>query len=126
MLEHHSLVAFVATRDGARARRFYGDVLGLPIISDDEFALVCRAGGVTLRIQKVPSLRPHPFTTLGWEVDDVAAMVNALVERGVTFERYDGMGQDARGVWTSPSGTRVAWFKDPDGNTLSLSQGARD
>ncbi len=121
MFEHRPLVAFVATADGDRARRFYSDVLGLPVVSDDSFALVCRARGVTLRVQKVPSFRPQPFTALGWEVDDIADTVDALAKRGVAFERYEGMDQDARGIWTAPSGTRIAWFKDPDGNTLSIS-----
>ncbi len=116
------LMAFVATCDGARAKRFYGYTLGLPILSDDPFALVCDANGTTLRIQKVDALKPQGFTVLGWEVGDIESAVDDLSKRGVRFERYDGMGQDERGIWSSPSGARVAWFKDPDGNTLSLTQ----
>src|SRR5258708_6815654 len=119
MLGDKPLMSFVATTDGPRARRFYGEVLGLAIVSDDPFALVADANGTTLRIQKVTSLRAQAFTVLGWEVPDIRAVVDALTGRGVVFDRYDGMGQDERAIWTSPSGARVAWFKDPDGNTLS-------
>jgi predicted enzyme related to lactoylglutathione lyase len=122
MLGNSTLVAFVATQDGARARQFYGEVLGLEIISDDSFALVCRANGAPLRIQKVGSLRPQAFTVLGWEVAEIETTVDGLVDRGVQFERYDGMDQDPRGIWTAPGGARVAWFKDPDGNVLSLTE----
>jgi catechol 2,3-dioxygenase-like lactoylglutathione lyase family enzyme len=122
MLGENQLVAFVATTDGKRARQFYGETLGLRIISDDDFALVCEANGMPLRIQKVGSLRPQGFTVLGWEVADVEATVDCLVARGVKFERFDGMVQDKRGIWSAPSGARVAWFKDPDGNVLSLTQ----
>ena len=122
MLDQHKLMAFVATRDGARARAFYEKTLGLRVISDDDYALAVDAKGTMLRIQKVGAYAPHPFTALGWEVADIGATVDALGERGVQFERFPGMGQDARGIWDSPSGARVAWFKDPDGNTLSLTQ----
>lgn len=122
MLDKHPLVAFLATTDAARTRAFYEGVLGLRITSDDPFALVVDAHGTSLRIQKVDALTPHPFTVLGWQVSDIAELARALAERGVTFERFPGMAQDARGIWNSPSGARVAWFKDPDGNTLSLTQ----
>ena len=122
MLGKQPLVAFVATCDGARARRFYGETLGLEIVSDDPYAVVCDAHGTSLRIQKVLSLQPQGFTVLGWQVPDIAATVDALAKRGVKFERFEGMDQDAHGIWSSPSGARVAWFKDPDGNTLSLTQ----
>ena len=122
MLGKMALVAFVATTNGTRAREFYGRTLGLEIVSEDPFALACDAHGTTLRIQKVESLRPQAFTVLGWEVPDIEQAVDDLGRRGVSFERYDGMGQDARGIWESPSGARVAWFKDPDGNTLSITQ----
>jgi catechol 2,3-dioxygenase-like lactoylglutathione lyase family enzyme len=116
------LMAFLATRDGARARAFYEGTLGLAVLSDDDFALALDVGGTMLRVQKVETFTPHPFTALGWEVPDVAAAVAALAARGVVFERFAGLDQDARGIWRSPSGARVAWFKDPDGNTLSLTQ----
>lgn len=122
MLDRSRLVTFVATTDGKRARRFYGETLGLRIVHDDPYALVCEANGSPLRIQKVESFRAQGFTVLGWEVGDIAATVDGLAERGVTFERFGGMDQDARGIWKSPSGARVAWFKDPDGNVLSLTQ----
>ena len=123
MLARNKLMAFVATRDGARARAFYEGTLGLTVISDDDFALALDAGGTMLRVQKVGELAPHPFTALGWEVPDIAATIDTLGARGVVFARFPGLGQDDRGVWVSPSsGARIAWFKDPDGNTLSLTQ----
>jgi catechol 2,3-dioxygenase-like lactoylglutathione lyase family enzyme len=122
MLGRDPIMAFLATRDSARARRFYADVLGLRLVSDDPYALVFDAAGTVLRVQKVDELEPRPFTVLGWRVANIEATVDALVARGVRFERYHGMDQDARGVWRTPGGARVAWFKDPDGNTLSLTQ----
>ncbi|HYQ43846.1 MAG TPA: VOC family protein [Polyangiaceae bacterium] len=122
MLGSQTLVAFVATTDSARARTFYEHTLGLSLISDEPFALVFNANGTTIRIQKVPSLEPHPFTALGWKVDDIGVVVAALEHQGVGCERFPGMNQDARGIWSSPSGARVAWFKDPDGNVLSLTE----
>jgi catechol 2,3-dioxygenase-like lactoylglutathione lyase family enzyme len=122
MLGESPLVAFVATKDGARARQFYGETLGLKVISDDPYALVVDARGTSLRVQKVGTLRPQSFTVLGWHVSDLAATIDGLAKRGVAFERFEGMNQDERGIWTAPSGARVAWFKDPDGNTLSLTE----
>ena len=122
MLGRHKLMAFVATSDGERARAFYEGTLGLAVTSDDGFALAVDANGTMLRIQKVGQFNPHPFTTLGWEVSDIDDVVVRLQERGVTFERFSGMDQDERGIWSAPSGARVAWFKDPDGNTLSITQ----
>jgi len=122
MLGKTRLVAFVATTDGARARQFYGERLGLKIVSDDAFALVCEANGGPLRIQKVGSLLPQGFTVLGWEVLNIEATVDGLVARGVQFDRFEGMDQDERAIWRAPSGARVAWFKDPDGNMLSVTQ----
>jgi catechol 2,3-dioxygenase-like lactoylglutathione lyase family enzyme len=114
-------VAFVSTTDPARARAFYRDLLGLPLLSEDGFALVLDLGGVTLRVTTVERLDPQPFTVLGWHVEDAAAVVRALAAHGVGCVRYEGMEQDALGIWTAPSGTRVAWFRDPDGNLLSVS-----
>jgi len=122
MLTDGKVMAFLATRDGNRARAFYEKTLGLRVISDDDFALAVDTGGTMLRIQKVASFAPHAFTALGWEVPDVATMVANLAAAGVTCERFPGLGQDERGVWLAPSGARVAWFKDPDGNLLSLTQ----
>ena len=122
MLEKDPVVAFIATRDGAKARRFYQDVLGLRFVSDDPFAIVFDAAGTTIRIQQVNAFEPHPFTALGWRVRDIDATVRQLAERGIQFERYPGVEQDDLGIWRSPSGARIAWFKDPDGNVLSLTQ----
>lgn len=122
MLGHSPPIAFVATTDAVRARAFYEGVLGLPFVSDEPFALVFDANGIMLRVFKVTHLAPAGHTVLGWSVAQIDATVDALAARGVTFERYPRMEQDARGVWTSPSGARVAWFKDPDGNVLSLTQ----
>jgi catechol 2,3-dioxygenase-like lactoylglutathione lyase family enzyme len=122
MLGTQAVVAFIAPRDGQLARDFYEQTLGLRLIADEPWVLVFDANGTTLRIQKVDAFTPFPFTVLGWTVPDVESVVAALEKRGVRLERYDGMNQDARGIWRSPSGARVAWFKDPDGNTLSLTQ----
>jgi catechol 2,3-dioxygenase-like lactoylglutathione lyase family enzyme len=114
------LVAFVATTDAARAREFYEGVLGLAVVHDDSFACVIDAHGTLVRITTVPERAEAGYTVLGWQVDDLDGTVDDLTARGVTFLRFDGMEQDARAVWTAPSGDRVAWFRDPDGNTLSL------
>jgi catechol 2,3-dioxygenase-like lactoylglutathione lyase family enzyme len=122
MLDHAQLVAFVPTRDPAGARAFYETVLGLRVVEDDEFAVVFDAHGTQLRVTRVERLDPVAFTVLGWQVKNIAQQAAALRRAGVPFARYDGLQQDADGVWTAPGGTRVAWFKDPDGNTLSLQQ----
>ena len=124
-LGQQKVMTFVATRDGERARQFYESTLGLKVISDDDFALALEvdASGTMLRVQKVDSLHPHPFTSLGWQVADIDETVNYLAGRGVEFERFEGLDQDRRGIWKAPSGARVTWFKDPDGNILSLTQG---
>ncbi|MCL2450431.1 MAG: VOC family protein [Polyangiaceae bacterium] len=122
MLAKQSLVAFIATENAAAARKFYQDVLGLEVDYENEFVIACNAHGTSLRIQKVRGFRPQPFTSLGWTVDDLVSTVDALADRGVKCERYDGIDQDARGIWKAPSGAQIAWFKDPDGNVLSLTQ----
>jgi predicted enzyme related to lactoylglutathione lyase len=122
MLEHERLVAFAATTDGPRAARFYEQVLGLRIQSDDVFAIVFDANDVELRLQKVERFTPQPFTVLGWQVNDIRKIVDSLGHRGVQFERYSWLVQDDHGVWSAPSGARIAWFKDPDGNLLSVAQ----
>ncbi len=118
-----NIIAFAATANAEAARSFYGDTLGLKLVSDDQFALVFDANGTTLRIARVEAVRPAQYTVLGWHVDDIAATVQTLAARGVQFERYLGMDQDELAVWSPPGGGKVAWFKDPDGNLLSLSQG---
>jgi catechol 2,3-dioxygenase-like lactoylglutathione lyase family enzyme len=122
MLGQADVIAFVATSNPERARAFYEGTLGLRLVSEDAFAIVFDTNGVMLRVQKVESHTPQPYTVLGWAVSDVHAEVEELSRRGVVFERFEGMGQDESGVWTSPAGGQIAWFKDPDGNTLSLTQ----
>src|SRR3954451_2671047 len=117
-LSSSTLVAFIGTRDAARARAFYAEVLGLRLVSEGPFALVFDVGGTPLRVTIVPAVAAAPYTVLGWQVPDIRAAICSLVRGGVRFERYDFMQQDDLGVWTAPSGARVAWFKDPDGNLL--------
>ena len=116
------IVAFAPTRDAGRAVKFYRDTLGLTLVSQDHFAAVFDAHGIMLRVTPVPKLTPHPFTMLGWHVPDIAAAAGNLIAAGVVFERYPGLEQNGLGVWTAPGGTQVMWFKDPDGNLLSLTQ----
>src|SRR5437867_2859774 len=124
MLSGARLTAFAATTNPERAREFYQGTLGLRLEAEDGFALVFDANGTPLRIQKVKEVHPPPFTVLGWEVAAIETTVTALSARGVSFERYSFMLQDALGIWTAPGGTKVAWFKDPDGNLLSLAESA--
>ena len=115
--------AFVPTRNPARAMEYYERTLGLNLVSSElPFALVFDLQGTTLRLTQVDELSPAPYTVLGWSVPDIAAAALVLMQTGVVFQRYPGMEQDDLGIWTSPSGAKVAWFKDPDGNTLSISQ----
>jgi catechol 2,3-dioxygenase-like lactoylglutathione lyase family enzyme len=118
----HEIVAFAATSRPATARRFYRDALGLRLVSEDKFALVFDAHGTMLRVSIVQEVLPAGYTVLGWQVPDIVAAATRLRAAGVRLQRYSGMGQDKRDIWTSPSGARVAWFKDPDGNTLSITQ----
>jgi catechol 2,3-dioxygenase-like lactoylglutathione lyase family enzyme len=122
MLASAKLVAFVTVSNAARARAFYRDVLGLRLVSEDNFALVFDANGTMLRVAIAAHVTAAPYTVLGWEIGDIEATVRELAAAGVRCERYPGMAQDELGIWQSPSGARVAWFKDPDGNTLSVSQ----
>jgi len=124
MLNTADLVAFVATTDIAKARAFYADVLGLRLTEDTPFACVFDANGTSVRVTPVHELNVAPYTVLGWEVTDMAASIRDLVSRGVVFQNFDGMEQDELGIWTTPGGDQVAWFKDPDGNLLSLSRHA--
>jgi catechol 2,3-dioxygenase-like lactoylglutathione lyase family enzyme len=121
-LGSHEIIAFVATRDADRAKTFYRDTLGLTLLSEDPFAVVFDAHGTMLRVTTVPQVAAATYTVLGWRVPNIVTASDDLRNAGVTFERYAGMRQDERGVWKSPSGARVAWFKDPDGNTLSITQ----
>ncbi|HEX8803301.1 MAG TPA: VOC family protein [Acidimicrobiales bacterium] len=122
MLQDRPLVGFLLIRDAARAKAFYCDVLGLPLRHEDEYAVVVDAGGTPLRLTVVPEVPEPAGTNAGWLVDDVNASVRALVAAGVTVERFPGMDQDQDGVWRpTPESGGVAWFRDPDGNRLSLS-----
>jgi catechol 2,3-dioxygenase-like lactoylglutathione lyase family enzyme len=116
------VMAFVATREPEAARAFYHEALGLRLIADEQSALVFDANGTQLRIQKVRDHTPFPYTVLGWAVRDIQDALADLSAKGVSFERYEWLPADATGVWTAPDGTKVAWFKDPDGNLLSLTE----
>jgi catechol 2,3-dioxygenase-like lactoylglutathione lyase family enzyme len=122
MLTGAPIIAFVATAHPDQARQFYGEVLGLRLTGEDQFALAFDAGGTMLRVAIVEQLQPAGYTVLGWVVEDIHASVADLGSRGVAFEQFSFMQQDPDGVWSAPSGARVAWFKDPDGNTLSVTQ----
>jgi catechol 2,3-dioxygenase-like lactoylglutathione lyase family enzyme len=122
MLHASKLMAFLRTADSQRARHFYENVLGLEFVADEPFALVFNAHGVTLRVTKVEALPADSNTVLGWNVADISNMIRSLRSKGVAFERFPGLQQDEIGVWVSPNGAKVAWFKDPDGNVLSLTQ----
>ncbi|AOG01095.1 glyoxalase-like domain protein [Blastomonas sp. RAC04] len=116
-------VTFINTASRAASEPFYRDVLGLPFVADDGFAAVFDLPGAVLRITELQDYQPAPHPALGWMVDDIAATMQALIERGVTPTIYEGFGQDALGIWTAPDGVaKVAWFNDPDGNVLSLTQ----
>jgi catechol 2,3-dioxygenase-like lactoylglutathione lyase family enzyme len=123
ILGSSEIVAFVGVRNADRARTFYGNTLGLRLISEDGFALVFDARGTMLRVSLVREVVAAPYTVLGWEVDDIVTKAKELMTAGVKLERYESfLQQDELGIWTAPGGTRVAWFKDPDGNLLSVSQ----
>ena len=122
MLAHCDIIAFIATTQPEQARVFYSEVLGLRLMEDTPFALVFDANGTMLRIQKVQTLTPAGHTVLGWHVIDVHETVEVLLKRGITFDRYPGLPQDEQGIWTTPDGNKIAWFTDPDGNTLSLTE----
>ena len=121
-LQTAPVIAFVATTAPERAKQFYVEVLGLQLLSQDGFALTFDAGGTMLRLATVKELKPAGYTVLGWLVPDIEHGVRELVEKGVAFQRYGFFEQDELGIWTAPSGARVAWFLDPDGNTLSLTE----
>ena len=122
MLGSSNVIAFVPTENPDRARAFYEGVLGLRFVSKDHYAMMFEANGVRLRIALVQEFNPAPFTILGWIVPDIAGTIRELAMKGVVFQRYDIFKQDDLGVCTFLSGEQVAWFKDPDGNTLSLTQ----
>jgi len=125
VLGNTPIVAFIPTLDFDKARAFYVDVLGLGFVANDGFAMVLDANGTMIRVAKVqPDFKPAIFTILGWEVTEIEKVVAAMTAKGVVFERYGFFEQDDLGIWAAPGDAKVAWFKDPDGNTLSVSQHA--
>jgi catechol 2,3-dioxygenase-like lactoylglutathione lyase family enzyme len=123
MLGSNQIVAFVPTKDSDKARAFYEGVLGLKFVADDGFALVLDANGIMIRVAKVgKEFTPAQFTILGWQVSGIEKVVAQMQAKGVQFERYGFLKQDQLGIWTAPEGSKVAWFKDPDGNILSVSE----
>ena len=125
MLASAELVAFVPVADLGRARSFYETILGLPCVDANRSACVFNSHGTTLRATLVGDFVPAAHTVVGWAVPDLPAAVDHLTDHSIVMERYDGVEQDDRGIWTTPAGDRVVWFKDLDGNTLSLTQPAR-
>ena len=115
-------ISFIATSNPDEAKDFYGKVLGLKLIESSPFAVVFDDGEHMLRIQIVPDHAPAPYTAYGWQVQDIEQDIRELSHKGVTFQTFDQLDQSASGVWTTPDGHKIAWFKDPSGNTLSLTQ----
>jgi catechol 2,3-dioxygenase-like lactoylglutathione lyase family enzyme len=122
MLGSTNIVAFVPIKDSGKARAFYEGVLGLRFVKDDGFALVLEANGIMVRAAKMKEFTPAQFTILGWQVSDIEQVVRGLAAKGVHFEIFGFFKQDELGIWIAPTGDKVAWFKDPDGNILSVSQ----
>jgi catechol 2,3-dioxygenase-like lactoylglutathione lyase family enzyme len=122
MLHNEKIMAFVGVGDADKARAFYRDTLGLTLVSEDGFALAFEVGGILLRVTLVNEVRPQPYTVLGWQVKDATVTARALAKAGVQFERYHHVPQDDDGIWTAPGGAKIAWFRDPDGNILSIAQ----
>ena len=122
MLGTCQLIAFVTVTDATRARRFYGETLGLSLTDESPFALEFDCTGTMLRVALSNHVDPAPYTVLGWRVEDIRAMLRNLTEQGVRAEIFEGLGQGADGIWQSPDGARIAWFKDPDGNLLSITE----
>jgi catechol 2,3-dioxygenase-like lactoylglutathione lyase family enzyme len=122
MLGSTNIIAFVPIKDSQKSRDFYEGVLGLRFVKDDGFALVLDANGIMVRAVKLKDFTPVQFTVLGWQVSDIQGVVRELGKKGVHFEIFGFFKQDELGIWTTPTGDKVAWFKDPDGNTLSVSE----
>ncbi|MGA7915679.1 MAG: VOC family protein [Candidatus Acidiferrales bacterium] len=122
MLASSKIIGFVPTRDSKQAREFYEGKLGFQFVSDDPFALVMMAGDTMIRIAKAKDFTPAPYTVMGWEAQDIEALVRWLTARRVVFEKYPFIQDQELGIWSAPGGDKVAWFKDPDGNVLSVSQ----
>ena len=122
MLASSKIIGFVPTKDSTQARAFYEGKLGFQFVSDDTFALVMRAGETMIRLAKAQDFTPAKYTVLGWQVSNIEEIVAWLQKRGVVFEKYPWVTDKERGIWTAPTGDKIAWFKDPDGNVLSVSQ----
>jgi len=122
MLANQHLKAFAPTVMPDKAKLFYKDILGLKFLSEDKYALEFDSNGTVLRIAMVPEFKPQLFTVLGWDVDNISSVIRSLNEKGVYCEKFGFLEQDELGVWTAPGGSKVAWFKDPDGNLLSLTE----
>ncbi len=124
MLFEPTITAFLPTVKPEQSKQFFLNTLGLRLVSEDNYALEFEGNGVCLRITIVDILNPQPFTVLGFKIEGIELQAKSLIKKGVVFERYNGLTQDDLGIWTSPSKAKVAWFKDPDGNLLSLTENA--
>jgi catechol 2,3-dioxygenase-like lactoylglutathione lyase family enzyme len=122
VLATKKIIAFVTTADPKAAKAFYQGTLGLKLLGEDNFAFVFDANGIMLRVAIAKEVKPAPYTVLGWQVTDIADTLNQLVKAGVKFESFGLPGQEKNGIWNAPGGDKVAWFKDPSGNILSISQ----
>ena len=122
MLNNAQVITFLATQNPGSAKQFYQQKLGLTLVADEPFALVFDANGTSLRLQKVASFQPQPFTAFGWQVTNIKATLQSLLAKDISFEQFPGLDQDDLGISQFPDGTQVAWFKDSDGNLLSLTQ----
>ena len=125
MLDNSEVIAFAAATDLDRAKEFYQGILGLALVDQNPYACVFDVRGTMLRVTAVAEVATPGYTVLGWRVGDIDSAVAELRAKGVSFTRYDGMAQDDNGIWTTPNGDRIAWFTDPDRNTLSLTEFAR-
>jgi len=122
MLVEEKLKTFIPTVKPQEAKVFYRDTLGLKFLGGDDYGMEFDSGGTLLRVATVRELKPHEFTVLGWNVKNIETEIRALNNKGVVFEKFDFLQQDELCIWTSPNNSKVAWFKDPDGNILSVSQ----
>ena len=121
-LRHQNTISFLATTNAPVSKLFFEKTVGLTLVEESEFALVFSTGNGQLRIQKVHEFSPQSYTSMGWQVTEIETVVAALTNNGVQFDQHAGLEQGVSGVWNSPSGAKIAWFKDPDGNKLSLTQ----
>lgn len=122
MLSNPTIMAILPTTKPKQSKAFYSETIGLKLVSEDDYALVFTGNGVTLRITTVHQFTPFPFTALGFQIEEIESQVKSLIKKGVEFKRYESLEQDNLGIWNSPSTARVAWFEDPDGNLISLTE----